>query len=73
MNNLYFTALSIQEQIQMNYITTRDQLKKPKPVNVMCEEEEEKIVEILFKVVKRADRHILTTLNSIFEKVALIT
>lgn len=64
-------ALSIQEQIQLNYVTTREQLKKPKPVNKMTEEEEEKLTEILFKVVKRADRHILTTLNSIFEKVNL--
>lgn len=44
-------------------------MKKPKPVNKMTEEEEEQMTEILYKVVKRADRHILTTLNSIFEKV----
>jgi len=38
----------------------------------MKEEEEERIKEILYKIVKRADRHILTTLNSIFEKVRKI-
>lgn len=67
-----WTALSIQEQIQLNYITKRDQLKKPKPVNKLKEEEEERIKEILYKIVKRADRNILNTLHSIFEKVSSI-
>lgn len=53
----------------MNYITSRDQLKKPKAVNKLSESEEEKIKEIWHKIVKRADRHILLTLNSVFEKV----
>ncbi|CAL8106536.1 unnamed protein product [Orchesella dallaii] len=70
MSEMFESTLSIQEQIQLNYITSREQLKKPKPVNFLEEEQEERIKEVLYKIVKRADRHILTTLNSIFEKFA---
>jgi len=37
----------------------------------MTEEEEEQIQEIWYKVVKRADRYILTTLHSYFDKVRI--
>jgi hypothetical protein len=67
---LFFIALGLQEQIQLNYITSREQLKKPKAVNKLGEKDEERVVEIWHKVVRRADRHILTTLNAIFDKVS---
>jgi sugar-specific transcriptional regulator TrmB len=70
MAQMFDSTLSLQEQFQLNYITSKEQLKKPKAVNALCEKEEEQVKEIWVKVVKRADRHILTTLNSIFEKVS---
>ena len=54
----------------MNYITKREDLQKPRAVNTLCESEEERVKEIWCKVVYRADRYILTTLSSIFEKFA---
>lgn len=65
--------MSLQEQIQLNYITKKDQLEKPKAVNILCEEEEKKVKEIWYKIVQRANRHILTTLNAHFEKVRSIS
>ncbi len=65
----FYLALSLQEQYQLNYVTSREQLRKPKPVNKLSDEDEDRIKEIWFKVVKRADRHILITLNAVFDKV----
>ena len=56
----------------MNYITKRDQLIPPKKVNTLSEKEEDKVKEIWKKVVKRADRHILTTLTAVFDKVNIL-
>ncbi|XP_021944128.2 uncharacterized protein LOC110842654 [Folsomia candida] len=70
MAEMFDSTLSLQEQIQLNYITSRDQLKKPKAVNKLSEKDEERIVEIWHKIVKRADRHILITLNATFDKFA---
>jgi len=73
MAQMFDSTLSLQEQYQLNYVTSRDQLKKPKAVNKLSEKDEEHVKEIWEKVVRRADRHILSTLASIFDKVIIIS
>ncbi|CAG7730816.1 unnamed protein product, partial [Allacma fusca] len=67
---MFDSTLSIQEQIQLNYVTKREELYKARAVNKLCESDEVRVKEILCKIVNRADRFILTTLSSIFDKFA---
>ncbi|CAG7676744.1 unnamed protein product, partial [Allacma fusca] len=53
---MFDSTLSIQDQIQLNYVTKREELYKARAVNKLCESDEVRVKEILCKIVNRADR-----------------